>query len=32
VEFEKMSDTTFTDIWLSGPVDLVFTGEIKIKG
>jgi diaminopimelate epimerase len=32
VEFEKMSDTTFADIWLSGPVDLVFTGEVKIKG
>ena len=32
VEFEKMSDTAFADIWLSGPVDLVFTGEIQIKG
>lgn len=30
VEFEKVSDTKFTDIWLSGPVNLVFTGEIKI--
>ena len=32
VEFEKMSDTAFADIWLSGPVNLVFTGEIQIKG
>lgn len=31
VEFEKMSDTEFTNIWLSGPAEMVFTGEIDLK-
>lgn len=31
VEFEKKSDTEFTDIWLSGPADLVFSGHINLK-
>jgi len=31
VEFDKMSDTQFTDIWLSGPVELVFMGKINFK-
>jgi diaminopimelate epimerase len=31
VEFEKISDTKFSDIWLSGPVELVFTGEIILN-
>jgi len=31
VEFEKMSDTQFENIWLSGPAELVFTGEINLK-
>lgn len=31
VEFEKKSETEFTDIWLSGPVDLVFSGKIIVK-
>ena len=30
VEYEKMSETSFANIWLSGPVDMVFSGEIKI--
>jgi diaminopimelate epimerase len=32
VEFEKISDTEFQNIWLSGPADFVFSGEIELKG
>lgn len=32
VEFNKLSDTEFENIWLSGPADLVFKGEIEIDG
>lgn len=31
VEFQKVSDTEFKNIWLSGPAVFVFKGEIKIK-
>lgn len=31
VEYEKISESRFTDIWLSGPALPVFTGEIEIK-
>ena len=31
VEFQKISDTKFIDIWLSGPATFVFKGDIKIK-
>jgi diaminopimelate epimerase len=31
VEFQKVSDTQFTNIWLSGPAVFVFKGEMKIK-
>ena len=31
VEFDKISDTVFKNIWLSGPATFVFTGEIEIK-
>lgn len=31
VEFEKMSETEFTDIWLSGPAEFVFSGEMNVK-
>ncbi len=31
VEFEKMSETEFTNIWLSGPAEFVFSGEINLK-
>lgn len=31
VEFEKLSDTEFSDIWLSGPAELVFKGEVALK-
>ena len=31
VEFEKISDTEFADIWLSGPAELVFSGEFILK-
>ncbi len=31
VEFQKISDTEFTNIWLSGPATFVFKGEVKIK-
>jgi len=30
VEFEKTGDESFTDIWLCGPAEFVFKGEIKI--
>lgn len=31
VEFDKISDTKFKNIWLSGPADFVFTGEYEIN-
>lgn len=31
VEFEKLSDTEFINIWLSGPAEMVFKGEINLK-
>lgn len=31
VEFEKISETEYTDIWLSGPAQFVFSGEIELK-
>ncbi len=31
VEFNKISDTEFDNIWLCGPAELVFTGEIEIN-
>lgn len=31
VEFQKVSETEFRDIWLSGPATFVFKGEMKIK-
>ncbi len=31
VEFEKISDTQFKNIWLSGPANLVYSGEIELK-
>ena len=31
VEFQKISETEFQNIWLSGPAVFVFKGEIKIK-
>ena len=31
VEFDKISDTEFKNIWLSGPATFVFTAEIEIK-
>lgn len=31
VEFEKVSETEFTNIWLSGPALKVFSGEINLK-
>lgn len=31
VEFEKISETEYTDIWLSGPARFVFSGEIELK-
>lgn len=31
VEFEKVSDTEFKNIWLSGPAKLVFSGEIELN-
>jgi diaminopimelate epimerase len=31
VEFEKISETEFTNIWLSGPATFVFSGEIELK-
>ena len=30
VEFEKVGDETFNDIWLCGPAEFVFKGEIEI--
>jgi diaminopimelate epimerase len=30
VEFDKIDDEHFENIWLNGPADLVFKGEIKI--
>lgn len=30
VEFNKISETTFTDIWLCGPATFVYKGEIDI--
>ena len=31
VEFEKISDTEFQDIWLCGPAELVFKGELELN-
>jgi diaminopimelate epimerase len=31
VEFVKISDTRFENIWLCGPADFVFSGEIDIE-
>jgi diaminopimelate epimerase len=31
VEFNKLDDTHFDNIWLCGPAELVFTGEIEIN-
>ena len=31
VEFTKLSDTAFEHIWLCGPAELVFSGEITLK-
>ena len=31
VEFDKISDSEFKNIWLSGPATFVFSGEYKIK-
>jgi len=31
VEYNKVDDTHFENIWLCGPAELVFTGEIDIK-
>jgi diaminopimelate epimerase len=31
VEFEKISDTKFVNIWLCGPAELVFAGGIELK-
>jgi len=31
VEFEKLEDKSFTDIWLCGPARFVFSGEIKVQ-
>ena len=31
VEYEKLNDNEFRDIWLSGPAEFVFKGEVTIK-
>ena len=31
VEFDKISDTEFQDIWLCGPAELVFKGELDLN-
>ena len=31
VEFEKISETEFIDIWLCGPANFVFSGTIELK-
>ncbi len=31
VEFEKLSDNQFTNIWLCGPAEMVYKGEINLK-
>ena len=31
VEYEKISETEFKNIWLSGPATFVFSGEIELK-
>lgn len=31
VDYDKNSDTEFTNIWLSGPATFVFSGEIELK-
>ena len=32
VEYDKISDTEFKNIWLSGPATFVFLGEIELTG
>lgn len=32
VSFERTTTNTFTNVWLEGPAQKVFTGEIEIKG
>lgn len=32
VEYDKISDTEFKNIWLSGPATFVFSGEIELTG
>ena len=31
VEFERTSDTEFENIWLCGPAEKVFKGEINVN-
>ncbi len=31
VEFEKLSDGEFVNVWLSGPAEMVYKGEINLK-
>ena len=31
VEFEKLNDKQFINIWLSGPAEMVYKGEINLK-
>lgn len=31
VEFDKLDDTRFENIWLCGPADFVFSGEIELE-
>jgi diaminopimelate epimerase len=31
VEFDKTGETSFTNIWLCGPAQFVFKGEVEIN-